>query len=146
VLVAPVVRSSLDRRLRVVLELVEDGGGGVAGDLGRPDPDELVGKQVLGGEALVGMARVRPEVHSREGVVGDEGGDVGPRHDGVDHRSYLGLRGGIGAGSGLLVLGRPFHREVAVEVQPLERLRRPHRDPVVALQDALGKDAIEAVL
>src|SRR5207237_1774495 len=60
-----------------------------------------------------------------------------------EHRVYLRLRARGRPRALLLVLGGPFGREVAVEVEPFERRRGLDREPVVVLDPSLGQMAVE---
>ena len=123
VVVDPVVGAALDRLLRVVLEVVEDGDGGVAGQARRLLADQLERAQVAGREVVVVVPGVRPQVDAAEGVVGDVARDVLPIDDRLDERAHLGLRGRVRARAQLLDLRAPVHREVPVQVETLERRR-----------------------
>ncbi len=130
VVVQPVVRAALDRLLRVVLEVVEDRDRGISGQLGRLLAEQLVCPQVVRRVVLVRVARVRPEVDAAERVVGEVRGDVRPVDDRLHHRPDLGLGRRVRARAMLLGLDCPFHREVAVQVEPLERRCDLDRDAV----------------
>src|SRR6266540_4915290 len=123
VVVEPVVPAALDLALRVVLEVVEDRDGRVAGALRRLLSKQLVGAEVEGRVVVVVVARVGAEMNSREGVVGDVAGDVRAGDDGFDERPCLRLRDGKRARPALLGFGRPLHREVPVQVEALDRRR-----------------------
>ncbi len=129
--VQPVVRTALDRLLRVVLEVVEDRDRRIAGDLRRLLAEQLVRPQVVRRVVLVGIARVRPQVDSAERVVREVGSDVRPLDDRLHHRPDLRLGGRVRAGATLLGLHRPLHRKVAVQIEALERRRDLDRHTVV---------------
>ena len=97
VVVEPVVAPALDRLLRVVLEVVEDRDGRVAGALRRLLAEELVRAQVERRVVIVVVARVRTQMDARERVVGDVAGDVRPVDDRLDDRTRLGLGDGVRA-------------------------------------------------
>ena len=142
VVVEPVVTATLDRLLRVVLEVVEHRDRRIAGELRRLLADQLVGAQVTRRVVLVGIARVRAQMDTGERVVRDVARDVRARDDGLDHRARLGLGGRKRPGAGLLALGSPLHREVAVEIESLERRRDLDRDPVVVADRALPEQPV----
>src|SRR5260370_30378172 len=71
VLVEPVVRAALDDLLRVVLEVVEDRDGRIAGDLRRLFADPLVRTQVVGRQIVVPTSRIRAQMHARRRVIAD---------------------------------------------------------------------------
>ena len=131
VVVQPVVRSALDRLLRVVLEVVEDRDRRIAGDFRGLLAEQLVRPQVVRRIVIVGVARIRAQVDAAEGVVREMCRDVRPLDDRLHHRPDLGLRRRVGAGAALLCFDRPLHRKVAVQVEALERRRDLDRHAVV---------------
>src|SRR5207244_12637756 len=76
VLVQPFVRAALDRLLRVVLEVVEDRDGRVAGALGGFGTEDRKSTRVVREQVVVGLPRVWAQVHAAERVVRDVAGDV----------------------------------------------------------------------
>ena len=94
-------------------------------------------------EVLVGVARVRAEVDAAERVVRDVAGDVRALDDRLHHRADLRLGRRVRAGAALLGLGRPLHREVAVQVEALERRRDLDRDAVVVPDPPLPEQPVE---
>ena len=140
VLVDPVLRAG-DDLLRVVLEVVVDADGRVAGELGAQRAQALVDPQVLGRHVVVALRAHRPQDHAAVRVEADGRADVRVLDDEVDHRPHLGLAGRVRAGAALLELLPPVGREVAVQVQPFEvRVGLDHQ-PVVVLEQAFGHDA-----
>ena len=135
--------TAFDRLLRLVLEVVKDGDGRVAGELCATLADQGVRAQVSGRELVVGAAGVRPQVNAAEGVVRDVPGDVRALGHRLHHGSHLRLGRRIRAGPTLLVLRHPLGREVAVEIETLERRRDLDRDAVVVLDPSLGQETVE---
>ncbi len=143
VVVEPVRRRAGDRRLRVVLELVEDRDRRIAGALRRLGADQLVGAEVGSREVVVVVAAVRPQMNARERVVRDVAGDVRPRDDRLHVRTRLRLRERERPGAVLLALGFPFDREVAVQVEALVRRRDLDLDAVVVPDQPLPEQPVE---
>ena len=144
VVVGPVVERAGDDLLRVIAEVVIDRDVRIAGDLGALRAELLVGPQVLGGQRVVGLVRVRPQQHAAVGVEEHRAGDVGMRGDELHRRAHLGLGGRKRPGAVLLVLLPPARGEVAIEVEPFLLRGELVRRAVVVLDAALGQQAVVA--
>ena len=92
---------------------------------------------------VVVVTSVRPKVDARERVVRDVAGDVRPRDDRLHVRTRLGLGERERPGAELLALGFPLDREVAVQVEALERGRDLDLDAVVVPDQALPEHPVE---
>ena len=143
VIVQPVVEDALDGLFGMVFEVVEDRHRRVAGQPGDGLADLLHRPQVGGRNRVIGAGAIRAQIHAAVGVKGDRARDVRVVDDELDHRPHLGFARWIGARAGLLAFDRPFDREVAIQVQSLERASELDRDPVVVLDLALGQNPIE---
>ena len=113
-LVAPVVKDPRDDLLGMVLKVMVDRDGWVAGQLCPLLTNGLIRPQILGRERVIGLRAVGPQKHARVRMKRHCVADILVARDKGHQCPRLGLTRGIRPCAKLLALGAPVAGEVAV--------------------------------